>query len=225
LEYDSIMNCNSILKFDFATNEWNEVRPKGKIVPSRRGKHFAFVKEKSMFVYGGESSMYKSWQDIQRFDFETSEWCEVQYYGTAPLVTLHCASYYNDGIEDSLFIFGGNDIHKFDFHTNSWSIMKTPGTTPLGSYGANMAVYERCLYIFGGHDGQTYSNELYKFEIDQCRFIKLEIKACPIGRGQSSMIVKQNNLWTTGGHFSNDGLQLSYLNDLWTFPFGYSILE
>jgi len=83
-----------------------------------------------------------------------------------------------------------------------------------------MAVYGSCIYIFGGI-GDRYSNELYQFDVDQCKWTKLEIKTCPTARGYSSMVVNHNRLWIVGGYSPNG----QAVNDIWTFEFGYSILE
>jgi len=220
--------CNDILQFNFANRRWNEIQSKG-ILPSPRYGHTSIVKGNSMFVFGGADNHSETLGDLQRFNFETNEWILVKADGTAPSRRLcHCACLFKDGRTESMFIFGGcygsqefNDIHKYEFDTNTWTLLNTSGTTPPELAGSSMAVYGSCIYFFGGYyrSGKN-SNELYQFEVDQCKWTKLEIKRCPTARSSSSMIVNQDCLWMTGGQTLNE-----LFNDLWKFELGYSILE
>jgi len=94
--------------------------------------------------------------------------------------------------------------------------------TLLGLYASSMVVYGSCLYVFGGYSHEC-TNDLYKFEVNQCKWTKLEIKTRPTARGYSPMIVNQNYLWITGGCATDAPEDI--LNDMWKFPFAYSILE
>jgi len=215
---------NDILQFNFANRGWNEIQAKG-ILPLPRYGHTSIAKGNNMFVFGGADDLLMPLGDLQRFNFDTNEWILVKADGTVPSPRYyHCACLFNDGITESMFIFGGvsdtrefNDIHKYEFDTNTWTLLNTSGTTPPELAGSCMAVSGSCIYIFGG----AGSDELYRFEVDPCKWTKLEIKTCPTPRRWPCIsIVNRNSLWIQGGISQSD-----IHNDLWKFELGYSIFE
>jgi len=211
------VSLQTIWKFTFATNEWKEIQPNG-YLPQPRCGHTAIVRGKSMFVFGGWNTDEDSFfGDLNRFDFETNEWSLVHTYGNPPSPRyFHCSCYFNDGIRESMFIYGGfgdgtdffNELHKFDFETNTWSLLHTSESPP--KCGSSMVVYGNSIYVFG-------QSSLYRFEVDQCKWTKFH--TLQAARPYSPVVVNQNYIWITGGYGIVNGL-----DNLWKFPLGKHLL-
>lgn len=129
--------------------------------------------------------------------------------------------------ENSFYIFGGrkDDSNlvdsKLDFvkltYNNKWEYEKvTPESTysPNVRYGHKMISHEGDFYLFGGQNGSTFYNDVWKYDPDRNEWTELSVNKGkrPSGRSFSTMAIINSELWITGG-ISNDG----YLKDTWKF--------
>lgn len=54
----------------------------------------------------------------------------------------------------------------YDFETNHWSKVDcTNGEAPSGRSSLVAQVYDNCLYVFGGYNGATVLNDMYRFRL------------------------------------------------------------
>ena len=54
----------------------------------------------------------------------------------------------------------------YDFETNHWTEVDcSNGERPSGRSSLVAQVYENCLYIFGGYNGQNVMNDMFKFRL------------------------------------------------------------
>jgi N-acetylneuraminic acid mutarotase len=124
----------------------------------------------------------------------------------------------------SIFIFGGydgfnrvNDFFEYNVDSESWQEVifcgKEGPPTPRHSHSA--VVYEDCMYVFGGYDG-NYKNDFYKFNFtkNQWTRIKPTDEIWPTSRYRTSCTVVDDKMYMFGGH---DGQQ--QLNDFYYYNF------
>jgi hypothetical protein len=72
-----------------------------------------------------------------------------------------------------MYLYGGYsgnerlaDMFAYDFEANHWSEVDcTDGDAPSGRSSLVAQVFENCLYIFGGYNGQVVLNDFYKFRL------------------------------------------------------------
>lgn len=83
-------------------------------------------------------------------------------------------------INKYLFIFGGhcknihlNDLIILDTINNCWLIPNLFGVVPRGLRGHSSSAIFNKFYIFGGYDGKNRVNDLYRFSLEDFKFIKI----------------------------------------------------
>lgn len=52
-------------------------------------------------------------------------------------------------------------------HNINWARIDVNGTAPQGRYGHTVVNYKNKLYLFGGHDGSTATNDLYIYDVEK----------------------------------------------------------
>jgi len=128
--------------------------------------------------------------------------------------------------ENSFYIFGGRkddsnlvssefDFVKLTYNNNKWEYEQvTSRSTPAIRYGHKMISHEGDFYLFGGQNGSTFYNDVWKYDPDRNEWTELSLNKGkrPSGRSFSTMAIINSELWITGG-ISNDG----YLKDTWKF--------
>lgn len=74
---------------------------------------------------------------------------------------------------NKIYLYGGysgnqrlSDMFAYDFETNHWSKVDcTNGEAPSGRSSLVAQVYDNCLYVFGGYNGATVLNDMYRFRL------------------------------------------------------------
>ena len=61
-------------------------------------------------------------------------------------------------------------VEVFDISTELWKQKPTHGTPPPGLWGTAYTVVGLCLFVFGGYDGVSRHNTLFKLELDPHNF-------------------------------------------------------
>ena len=56
-------------------------------------------------------------------------------------------------------------LEVFDISTEHWEQKPTRGTPPPGLFGTAYAVVGSCLFVFGGWDGVSHHNSLFKLDL------------------------------------------------------------
>jgi len=160
--------------------------------------------------------------DFYSYDTEKLIWKEIKTCDIPPLPRdRHVAVVYNR----SIYIFGGydgfnrvNDFFEYNVDCDSWQEVIFDGRdgppTPRHSHSA--VVYEDCLYVFGGYDG-NYKNDFYKFNFTKNHWSKIkhnDSEIWPSSRYRTSCTVVGDKMYMFGGH---DGQQ--QLNDFYYYHF------
>jgi hypothetical protein len=126
-----------------------------------------------------------------------------------------------------IYIFGGsgsiwgrtNSDHFMiiDFDSNTKKIVNTTSLNgPIAMYGCTLDYYNDNLYLFGGTNGCTFSNSLYKYDLKKDKWEILTTSGnCPTPRYKHSSLIIDNYLYIIGGgQYSPEDseLEISKLN-------------
>lgn len=71
------VRCNNMIRFNFSTNQWDEMRVSGGPEPIPRAGHSAIMFEDKMYVFGGKDEDNEKLKDFWCFDFLTNSWIEL----------------------------------------------------------------------------------------------------------------------------------------------------
>jgi hypothetical protein len=122
--------------------------------------------------------------------------------------SLHSAVIWND----SMYIFGGynghvrvNDFHAFSFTTRRWSPVLPAahsGMPPSPRDRHVSVVHGNTLYIFGGFDGTSRTNDFYGFDFSSMtwREIVPRTGSPPSERHSHASVVYGNSMYVFGGY-------------------------
>jgi hypothetical protein len=166
--FDGSRWLNDMYEFDFATKTWTEVRARGAL-PSVRSCPAWAKDDTHVYIQGGYDGVERK-ADFFACDLATYTWCEMPSLGTPP-----CPRYFHSCClyGNRMYLYGGYsgnerlaDMFAYDFETNHWSQVDcTDGDAPSGRSSLVAQVYENCLFIFGGYNGQVVLNDFYKFRL------------------------------------------------------------
>ena len=65
---------NTLASFNFASQEWTQIVPKGDEAPPPRAGHSAVVYGDKMWIFGGKSNDNDKLLDLWAFDFGKMSW-------------------------------------------------------------------------------------------------------------------------------------------------------
>jgi len=214
--------------------EWEEVDVKSaKVKPGARCRHTTLVYKDKMYLFGGQVNAVENTNKLYTFTFESGEWAIVEpnKQDIVPSVDSHCALLWDQGEEKkSMIVVGGflagkeggysNAVYEYDFEQNRWTtlfknqevdITKENPTIPPGRTGLGAAIYKDSVYIFGGNEGNTKLNDLWKFDLKEKKWspVKTENQTLPEPRNGHSLICYKSILILFGGilditHEKND---------------------
>ena len=106
-------------------------------------------------------------------------------------------------LDSKVFLWGGEGsnledrrfLRVFDMHEKKWLKRRTKGTPPQGYVACAYTLIGSVLYIFGGSDGQSYYNDIYKFELNKAlKWEKCHIqnpKKGPMQKRSAGMIARR----------------------------------
>jgi hypothetical protein len=177
---------NQLYLYSFETNEWRLVPTEGGVIG--RKSHSCVIYEDVMYVFGG-------WDHKQHFNdmwrlplhalFEAEPrllWEIVDQRGEVPR-KRHTHSTVVHG--DEMLLFGGaggydmqigflhfNEIDKFNFKTHTWSRVQTTGERPMPAQGQAVCYTPEALWCFGGHDGETFLEFMFKLDLKTWQWFK-----------------------------------------------------
>jgi len=193
---------NSVMIFDFATQEWRQLVAQGE-APSARSAHTAVVVGKCMYVFGGWNGG-SCMNDMHELNFETETWA------------LICAD------TSAASRSSGSSNHAHSIHAPAAS----PATRPIGenpsarcSHGAAVLQTDGAnpvMYIFGGYaieganesPNKGYLDDLYEFHFETKKWVHTKTRGTPpCPRSRFRMIPYNDSLylfagWNSTKHFS-----------------------
>jgi hypothetical protein len=111
--------------------------------------------------------------DLWKYDIGANTWTEFTPANPPPFRDRFGGIY--DPINQDFIVFGGynavsgplNDLWKYSIPNNTWTQLSPSGGPPAARLRFHVAIdsHNRCLYLFGGHDGTAYRNDLWKYDI------------------------------------------------------------
>ncbi|RHY82784.1 hypothetical protein DYB26_008683 [Aphanomyces astaci] len=162
---------------------------------------------------------------------ESCAWSQVDVHGTLPprrsgaLGVVH---------ENHMYIFGGydgrdgnyfNDLFYFNFDTRRWSEMPSSSSVvrPESRTDHIMVLHDANIYIFGGYNGSSRFNNMYRYEIPAKSWRKVDaIGSLPSGRfGHTGAVHESSHrLIVFGGWDGRDTLddlhQYEFATNTWS---------
>jgi N-acetylneuraminic acid mutarotase len=159
--------------FDTTTFHWTKPEVKG-ISPGQRRAHTTCLIGKKIYLIGGGDGN-KALNDTFVLDTEKMQWDILKVSGQLPNPRgYHTACYVNNNVQSNrgkILIFGGsdgkecfNDAYALDLANNNWN--KINITNPFECFGHAAATVGSWMYVFGGNNSTSYSNELKIFNLD-----------------------------------------------------------
>ncbi|KAJ5073642.1 kelch domain-containing protein [Anaeramoeba ignava] len=179
---------NDLWSFDIESNEWEEIKPKGKI-PFARSSHSSLLHNDKMYIFGGLGKNIIRRNDLWYFDFFNNYWVEIQQNETVPNLPV------GSGILAEIFhdryfvLFSGynskktwsNSNYVLDLETKEWRKLQSKTKKPPKRYGASCARYFDKWIVFGGQVNNSESLQdihFFIFEEDLAKdlhnFLRME---------------------------------------------------
>lgn len=120
---------SEIVKYDLEKNTMEYVDSEGN-PPEIRSGHSSWVKKDKLYIFGGTNEFNVFLNDLHSFDFEYSQWKEIQTLGRWPYERSF-ASVTLD--QENLYLFGGlrgltpeSDLWELDFTSFQWRRLFVP---------------------------------------------------------------------------------------------------
>ena len=220
--------------------EWTPVKVTGES-PAPRGD-FSLVKglNNNFYLYGGtriedvpqdaEQTEEETYEDLWRFDTQTTEWKEIMFDSTHAPGKLSCHTAVVIGFK--MFVFGGTatSVHCFNMETEEWVSQPTMQSyLPKTRFGHSAEVSGDKMYVFGGYsqasnavfaDLETYDTTtgVWKLEEEELKGVQPEARS---GHGSCIMGSK---MYIFGGMSEHDS-DINELHVLDTETLTWSIVE
>ncbi|XP_002511256.2 kelch domain-containing protein 4 [Ricinus communis] len=188
---------------DLKTNQWEQLNYKG--CPSPRSGHRMVLYKHKIILFGGFYDTLREvryYNDLYIFDLDQFKWQEIKpklgAMWPSPRSGFQFFVY-----QDEIFLYGGyskeissdksssdkgivhSDMWSLDPRTWEWSKVKKSGMPPGPRAGFSMCVHKKRAMLFGGvvdmeMEGDVmmslFLNELYGFQLDNCRWYPLELR-------------------------------------------------
>ncbi|KAL7536201.1 hypothetical protein ACHAWF_005396 [Thalassiosira exigua] len=187
--------------------------------PSPRDRHAAVVHRSSFYIFGGFDGTSRV-SDLHGFDVDRMEWSEVRPLVPPAAADDNAAAEEHAGgpagAGDGL---AGRPLHQQPLHQQlapggdaSRAQQQNLPPSPRHSHAA--AVYQNCMYIFGGYDG-SYRSDFHEFDFDRRTWRPVNAGGrSPRARYRSTACVRGDAMILFGGH---DGTR--HLADVHLFDF------
>jgi N-acetylneuraminic acid mutarotase len=98
-------------------------------------------------------------------------------------------------------------------YRRKWENIELVGDSPSERTDHSLVIYSGKLYIFGGFDGKTRYNDLYKCNMQSKKFIWKKIDsegAIPMSRFGHSAVVHEHSMFIFGGWNGHDTMDDMY---------------
>jgi DNA-binding CsgD family transcriptional regulator len=189
-----------------ALTRWNKKSP----LPDGRKGMGAIEYENTFYLFGGETAQGID-GNVLCYDLQKNTWEKLANKPT-PVTDIQAAL-----IGEKIYIPGGrlqngqatDLLEVYNPRQKTWE-SKAPLPTPLSAYG--LATFEGDLFLFGGKNGDQYSNTVYHYDAQDDRWDTRTPMSAP--RAYLSVVVDGPKILVLGGF---DGKQALTLNEAY-FP-------
>ena len=189
----------------------------GNTFPSRRFGYVSVVHNNKFILWGGfDGSRWLN--DMYEFDYETTQWREVDATGQLPSARS-CPAWSKD--DTQVYIQGGydgverkSDFYTCDLSTYTWIEIPSKGTPPSPRYFHSCCLFDNKMYTYGGYSGSERLSDMYCYDFDTEFWSEIDcsLGSCPSGRSSLVAQVYGNNLYVFGGYNGE-----TVLNDFYKF--------
>ena len=207
--YNGSTRYNDLLCLNLDTLAWSTPTTSG-TPPSTRYGHSGTLVGDYWYVFGGYTTTYVN--DLHRINLSTLAWSgALSPSGTPP----SARRYHSAALSGNyIYVFGGytgsshNDLHRLDISNPSslaWSGALSPsGNIPIIRYSHRCDVVGDYMYLFGGWDGTTHYNDLYRLNISNPAAMSWSDALSstgniPTARYGASSFVSGNSIYYYGG--------------------------
>lgn len=225
--------CNTLSCFDTKTLEWTTPTVTG-MVPYAKDGHSACIIKNKMYIFGGFEYLTDQYsQEVHCLDLDLMEWTFIDAKGTPPSHRdFHTAIAYGD----RMYVYGGRgdmnspynseeevycpEVFYLDIEKEKWIVTKPGGTRPEGRRSHSAWLYNDCMYVFGGFNGNTrmHFNDIYRYSIKENNWLHINVGGLvPCRRRRQACIVHKDKVYMFGGtspclHFGNRLIDNIYSN-------------
>lgn len=225
--YDGTNYYQDLQVFNLTTQSWvSNFTPKGTI-PSKRFAQCSAIYENLLIIFGGASATFTP-SNVVTYNFLTNTWTIRNYTAGGPFNRWGQSAVISGG---QMYVYGGrdsnyydwNDLYQYNISGETWSAV-TPNGTPSqnGRYDTTAVLYLNGMYIFGGQNGKTYSQDFMKYSIPSNTWTTLStLGATPSNRSGHTAVVNLNDEMvifggTNGINFFQDISKYSFATNTWS---------
>ncbi|KAH8919570.1 galactose oxidase [Atractiella rhizophila] len=178
------------------------------LIPSPRRAHTTVLHQGRIIVFGGGNgnSALNDVFALDLTDVDNLTWTELKTTGKRPVARGYHSM---DLVKNKCIVFGGSDgsecfsdFHILDLETLVWSQLDVE-ISPLGRMprlSHSSTLIGPYLFIFGGHDGTDYKNDVHTFNLVTLQWEPRPVcGASPSLRGYHSVVLYDSRLIVTGG--------------------------
>jgi N-acetylneuraminic acid mutarotase len=143
---------------------------------------------KELITFGGINEDNEIINDLKIYDLKNKKIKKIKYNENQPKKRYFHSSCIHNNL---LYIYGGiseqiglenanhlQDLWKFDINNNMWSLVNKENL-PGKLRSHSMINFNQFFYIFGGFNGNDYSNETYKYDIILNKWEKINLENKP----------------------------------------------
>jgi len=180
-------------------------------------------------LFGGTDDEDRK-NDLYRYQIFANTWSIMPAKGQVP----HARSGAR-GItvanSDCLYFFGGyqkksgdyyNDLFYYDLNLKQWAEIRTSGERPCERTDHTCVYYSGSMYVFGGYDGKSRFNDLYRCNIKNKKYNWKKIEGdgtIPLNRFGHTAVVYEHSMFIFGGWNGHDTMddiyQFSFVSKYW----------
>lgn len=226
---------NIVLVYDIPNNSWVVDSPNG--VEKMNHSAIYYQPTKRIYLFGGVRSsllgLYSFKNDTMYYDIELKTFTTISL-STKPSARDGHAYTLGGGLLNKMYIIGGknnssyfNDTWYFDILSEEWIEVTTSGTSPSARSLSTCIYYrgdggggsEKKIYLFGGHNGSTYHNDVHILDLStdengSWSNVTISGSSPNVMSGHTMNYLPGSDCFLVFGGFSGSS---SYYNDIWKF--------
>lgn len=137
-----------------------------------------------LYIIGGKKSTFENSNKIFTFDLVNKNWENLSDNKKGNLEKFPALDSFSENLylDEKIIIFGGflskegkysNNIIEIDISKNVIKKIEQSLIAPVARANHKSVLFEKSLYIFGGHDENNKMNDLWKFDLIKHSWIEI----------------------------------------------------